>query len=303
MQGVDTIEWGKWASFFTDIERLDSPAPILFRNRLAGRLVHEIATAKLGERSRLMQKPLLLAGLISFALSMPAAADSLNVLVFPLSGEVRLQNPSGTAVPFIFYSITSSTNQVGALNPNNPPWRSISDYYDASGNGFIDPVNQWVKLSDKSIELAEAVIGNTSSLPAFRTLSLGTVWNTGVVPYTNLAFEIRQETQAVTTNVQVAVEGDYNHNGVVDQADYTVWRQNIGSTTSLDADGNLNGVVDAGDFVYWRKNFGNSWPGAGSSGGGLSLEVGGYAVPEPSTIGLVGLATCAILPRRRRLAA
>ncbi|WP_146584948.1 hypothetical protein [Posidoniimonas polymericola] len=50
--------------------------------------------------------------------------------------------------------------------------------------------------------------------------------------------------------------GDYNLDGVVDGADYTVWRDNQGSTTNLLADGNLNGVVDSGDLLVWRQNFG-----------------------------------------------
>ncbi len=259
--------------------------------------------ANLGKRSRLMSKPLLLAGLVCLALTASAAADTLNVLLFPLSGEVRFQNPSAAAVPLIYYSIKSSTNHAGALNSTSPPWRSISDYYDASGNGFIDPTNQWTKLAATSIELTEGVfIGPGGSLPTFRTVSLGAAWNPGVVAYTDLAFDIQQQTQAITTNIQLAVAGDYDHNGTVNQADYTIWRQSFGSTTVLDADGDLNGVVDAADFVVWRKNFGNSLPGSGSSAGGLSLGLGSVAVPEPSAGLLLCLAGFGLLPRARRQA-
>ena len=51
-------------------------------------------------------------------------------------------------------------------------------------------------------------------------------------------------------------QGDYNLDGVVDQVDYTVWRNNLGSTTNLDADGDHSGVVDAGDYYVWKDNFG-----------------------------------------------
>lgn len=72
------------------------------------------------------------------------------------------------------------------------------------------------------------------------------------------------------------VSGDYNFSGSVTAADYTVWRNNFGSTTNTAADGNGSGVVDAADYVIYRKKFGAT---SGSGAGDLS-SVG---VPEPSS--------------------
>jgi hypothetical protein len=71
------------------------------------------------------------------------------------------------------------------------------------------------------------------------------------------------------------IAGDYNHNGVVDAADYTVWRDSLGATGNLlAADGNRDFVVNAADELVWRNNFGAN-------------AAAGLAVPEPSAVVLV----------------
>lgn len=73
-----------------------------------------------------------------------------------------------------------------------------------------------------------------------------------------------------------AVTGDYNRDGTVDASDYTVWRDNLGSTTDLLADGNGNGVIDQADYISWRANFGASFAVA-------AIETGGGSQGEPET--------------------
>lgn len=50
---------------------------------------------------------------------------------------------------------------------------------------------------------------------------------------------------------------DGNNDGVVDSADYTLWRDNMSSITNPAADGNSNSVVDGDDYDVWKANFGN----------------------------------------------
>lgn len=55
--------------------------------------------------------------------------------------------------------------------------------------------------------------------------------------------------------------GDYNGDGVVTAADYTVWRDNLGqSGLGLVADADRSGGVDAADYSIWKLQFGASAP-------------------------------------------
>ncbi len=83
--------------------------------------------------------------------------------------------------------------------------------------------------------------------------------------------------------------GDYNRNGIVDAADYTVWRNSAGAlVTPFElADGDGDGMVDADDYGVWKSHFG-----AGLvftlGGGGSSIAVAPEPMaPAPSAASLV----------------
>jgi hypothetical protein len=52
--------------------------------------------------------------------------------------------------------------------------------------------------------------------------------------------------------------GDYDADFDVDQDDFQVWRAGFGGTSDLSADGSGNGLVDVADYVLWRKYLGTS---------------------------------------------
>lgn len=87
-----------------------------------------------------------------------------------------------------------------------------------------------------------------------------------------------QGTQFYQLNLQVQqipLEGDYNGDGLVDGADYTVWRDTFGSQILLDADGDDSGEIDPADYTIWSNAYGSS-PSAAAS-----------VVPEPSGVLLI----------------
>jgi hypothetical protein len=91
-----------------------------------------------------------------------------------------------------------------------------------------------------------------------------------------LDWDVVYTSNAVTLAVVPALAGDYNANGVVDAADYIVWRKMLGRNgIGLAADGNGNAVVDQGDYTVWQNNFGA----VSGSGAGTATTV-----PEPHSL-------------------
>lgn len=89
-------------------------------------------------------------------------------------------------------------------------------------------------------------------------------------------------------DLPAGVSGDYNGNGVVDAADYVLWR-NGGPLQNEVA---TPGSVTPEDYAEWRARFGN----IAGSGAGL----GAMAVPEPAALVLaVLLAFGIVMPRQR----
>lgn len=80
----------------------------------------------------------------------------------------------------------------------------------------------------------------------------------------------------ITYEQSPSPSGDYSGNGLVDAADYVVWRGTLNmpaNPAGSGADGNESGTIDPGDYTFWRARFGNA---VGSS---ASLGI----VPEPAT--------------------
>jgi hypothetical protein len=96
----------------------------------------------------------------------------------------------------------------------------------------------------------------------------------------NLASHMRFVIEA-----QVVIPGDFNHDDVVNAADYVVWRK-------IDS-GNSQGYTD------WRENFGD---GLGASGGSQSASPPEAGAPESSTLMMLIVAAVGVRLRLRNAA-
>ncbi len=59
-------------------------------------------------------------------------------------------------------------------------------------------------------------------------------------------------------SIRPGAEGDFNDDGLVNAADYTVWRDNLGATIALPNDSTGESIVGVEQYNLWRTNFGES---------------------------------------------
>lgn len=90
----------------------------------------------------------------------------------------------------------------------------------------------------------------------------------------------------------VPTPGDFNADGLVDTADYVIWRRTLG-TNNVWTDANGNGTVGLEDLAIWRAHYGANT----AQGAGANLA----QVPEPSSICLLFLTLTLVHASRQRV--
>jgi hypothetical protein len=167
------------------------------------------------------------------------------------------------------------------------------DTLTVEGNAFLDGTLQ-VSFNPTFVP----VLGNSFTILTTTFGAISGTFENEIVPTTagGLTIDVLYpNAQTVMLQVVNALIGDYNNNGVVDAADYAVWRENSGTNNHLPNDP-LGGVIGQVHYDQWRAHFGQV------AGGGATFSAiagAGAATPEPATWLMLAMGLCvAILPRR-----
>ena len=160
-----------------------------------------------------------------------------------------LVNSAGTVTPgnspgilTVSGNYTQNSSSTLAIELGGTTLGSQHDQLDVSGTATlggtlaVSLINSFTPSAGQSFDILDwtSVNGTFSSL-SLPTLT-GLAWNTS---------------QLYTTGVlSVGIPGDYNLNGVVDAADYVVWRKNAGTTNMLPND-LIGGTIGTAQFNQW----------------------------------------------------
>jgi hypothetical protein len=227
--------------------------------------------------------------------------NNLVLRVNPNNGVATLKNDSLETLVFDGFEITS-TDVAAALN--------VTTFTPITGG-----TGTWQKDAEGTTGLSQVNFTGARTLTPGQEVSIGDI-SSLTNPFATDAAKNGLSMRFILAEglESSAATGDYNNNGVVDAADYTLWRDNLGgpATELANRDPLNTGVISNADYTSWVANFGATGgilpeltyregsvffdTALGAGAGGLALS----AVPEPST-GLLLLAGLGgVLFTRRR---
>ncbi|MFO0788623.1 MAG: PEP-CTERM sorting domain-containing protein [Pirellulales bacterium] len=216
------------------------------------------------------------------------AATKLMILeVNTTNGQARIRNQTGAAINIDYYNIKSAGSALNATAWNSLQEQNLAGFPAGNGSG-----NGWEQAGGSSATaIGESYLTGNSAVGANANIGLGGAFNVGGAQ--DLIFEY-----GAILSTGAHPTGDYNDNGVVDAADYALWRDKLGQNVTLPNDSTPGSVAQA-DYTVWRAHFGEISPVAPStltrglvhyvtsfSGSGVGS---GSAVPEPSIVILLGM--------------
>ncbi len=196
----------------------------------------------------------------------------LTLEVNTTTGAVTIRNDDpSTTLDIRYYEVRSSRGSLApetwSMLDTDPDTVTLSGWQAAGGSsGFV---------------LSENNFDSMLTLAPTETQPLGAAFQVGSGQDLRFYYAAPggQLTAGDVVYVQSGLVGDYNGDGSVDAADYTVWRDNLnGDESSLGAgrDPANSGPIGEADYTSWKSSFGNGAP--------ASLAAFSSAtVPEPAS--------------------
>ncbi len=229
--------------------------------------------------------------LVNLAGATLTTADNANIgVTVENQGTLAIGSSPGDLDVEAFTQTSTGTLEIELANVTPGSFDVLTVQGNAVLGGTLDVslTNPFEPILGNNFTILETIFGNVS----------GNFTIENVPVFNGLTFDVIYNSQSVILQVveAVALAGDYNQNGIVDAADYTVWRDNLGApagTLVNDVDG---GVIGPAQYATWQSNFG-AMLGSGSGAVG--------SVPEPSSLvlGMMLAIGCfsmtAVLSRRR----
>ncbi|WP_146590946.1 dockerin type I domain-containing protein [Posidoniimonas polymericola] len=225
--------------------------------------------------------------------------NNLVLRVNPNTGAATLKNDSLETLVFDGFTISSadaalSAAQFTPLSGGTGSWQT-----DAEGTSGLSQVN----------------FTGARTLTPGEEVSIGDI-SAAASPF---ATDAAQDGLAMQFILAEGLEptangGDYNEDGVVDAADYTVWRDSFGSSVSLpneNPDALTPGVVDDEDYDFWVSRYGalsGALPETSFRVGSIFFDAtlagaaagAATAAPEPAACVLLLAGLAGVLSRRTR---
>jgi hypothetical protein len=200
-------------------------------------------------------------------------------------------NFTGTFSP----GLSPTSLQVGNVALTNSSTLAMELGGTAPGSGYDQILSSGALVLDGVLQVS--LIGGFSpnagqSFNLFDWASVSGVFDALSLPaLAGLAWDTSQlYSDGILSLAAAGLAGDYNSNGIVDAADYTVWRDNVGAPAGSLANDTTGAVIGADQYNQWRANY-------GATSAGL-----GVAVPEPGAALLLMMIIGACgAPGRRRV--
>lgn len=214
-----------------------------------------------------------------------------NIKIYDIS---NIDSPNDADNPVLLSTLNRTSAGLDAYSPHHPHFHGNLLFISWYESGL-----QVFNISDPSHPVH---VGAFDTFPGTSTVYSGNWGNDFSLGLKNVFLSDRSRGLIAVDASGVLQAGDYNQDMVVDEKDFLVWQNSLGTSSSgvhvsAFADGNYDGVVDAADYTIWRDNLGKTGPvvpGSGSLDGWVWTTV-----PEPSALMLFVIGAAICVARRR----